>query len=182
MVASDNELNLVSEAETGGQNTMKHREMLASPPRESSQFSRRSIDARTGEWRRDASPRQISNRNKREKKKEKWKNFSISLPTLIVVHSPPQGYREGNAHIFISRSLFLFEFRQIITILTIYIYDNKFYRSFPEPERNCKLTVCTLTLRVIARTRLILPAGTFAFKITRVFNERSCTISNGKIM
>lgn len=122
MVASDNELNLVSEAETGGQNTMKHREMLASPPRESSQFSRRSIDERTGEWRRDASPRQISNRNKREKKKEKWKNFSISLPTLIVVHSPPQGYREGNAHIFISRSLFLFEFRQIITILTIYIY------------------------------------------------------------
>lgn len=119
-----------------------------------------------------------------KKKKEKWKNFSISLPTLIVVHSPPQGYREGNAHIFISRSLFLFEFRQIITILTIYIYiyDNKFYRSFPEPERNCKLTVCTLTLRVIARTRLILPAGTFAFKITRVFNERSCTISNGKIM
>lgn len=57
-----------------------------------------------------------------KKKKEKWKNFSISLPTLIVVHSPPQGYREGNAHIFISRSLFLFEFRQIITILTIYIY------------------------------------------------------------
>lgn len=75
MVASDNELNLVSEAETGGQNTMKHREMLASPPRESSQFSRRSIDERTGEWRRDASPRQISNRNKREKKKRKMEEF-----------------------------------------------------------------------------------------------------------
>lgn len=28
MVASDNELNLVSEAETGSQNTMKHRETL----------------------------------------------------------------------------------------------------------------------------------------------------------
>lgn len=57
MVASDNELNLVSEAETGGQNTMKHRETLAPPPRESSQFSRRSIDAGTGGWLRDASSR-----------------------------------------------------------------------------------------------------------------------------
>lgn len=48
-------------------------------------------------------------------------------------------------------------------------------------NENVELTVRALTLRVIARTRLIFPAGAFAFKITRVFNQRSCTISNGKI-
>lgn len=104
MVASDNELNLVSEAETGGQNTMKHREMLASPPRESSQFSRRSIDERTGEWLRDASPRQISNRNKREKKKrkmEEWQFFHLVAYINRCTLSTARIQRRQRSHFYL---------------------------------------------------------------------------------
>lgn len=91
MVASDNELNLVSEAETGGQNTMKHREMLASPLR-----GRRILPVfetidRCEDWRpRDASPRQISNRNKTKKKikpKKEVENIEQSFHLVALFNT-----------------------------------------------------------------------------------------------